>query len=220
MSEYNFIEFDPNNRRDNTITYLALLANCMNGRAEAANGGSSVNINDVIDHIAHWLTDSTDFFTAPASTQYHEAYPGGLLAHTLNVYNKIVELGNLPSFSSVNMDSAVFVALTHDWCKINYYESYFKNVKDSQGNWTQVQAFKTRKDTINLGHGVQSLVMVCQLCCTEHTKLSQDEMAAIRWHMYTYDVTSYDIGGLNNCNNAIPLVHMLQFADQLAITNY
>ena len=32
-----------------------------------------------------WL-ESTDFFTAPASTKYHGAYPGGLVDHSLNVY--------------------------------------------------------------------------------------------------------------------------------------
>ena len=32
-----------------------------------------------------WL-ESTDFFTAPASTKHHGAFPGGLVGHSLNVY--------------------------------------------------------------------------------------------------------------------------------------
>ena len=32
-------------------------------------------------------SDNCDFFTAPASTRYHGAYPGGLLEHSLNVYD-------------------------------------------------------------------------------------------------------------------------------------
>ena len=31
-----------------------------------------------------WL-ESTDFFTAPASTKHHGAYPGGLVDHCMNV---------------------------------------------------------------------------------------------------------------------------------------
>ena len=30
--------------------------------------------------------ERSDFFTAPASTRYHGAYEGGLLRHSLNVY--------------------------------------------------------------------------------------------------------------------------------------
>ena len=33
-----------------------------------------------------YLLEKTDFFTAPASTRFHGAYEGGLLEHSLNVY--------------------------------------------------------------------------------------------------------------------------------------
>jgi 23S rRNA maturation-related 3'-5' exoribonuclease YhaM len=33
------------------------------------------------------LSDHSDFFTAPASTRFHGAYEGGLLEHSLNVYD-------------------------------------------------------------------------------------------------------------------------------------
>lgn len=36
------------------------------------------------DKLLEWLK-STDFFTAPASTRFHGAYPGGLVKHSLNV---------------------------------------------------------------------------------------------------------------------------------------
>ena len=36
-----------------------------------------------------WL-EGTDFFTAPASTRFHDAYEGGLLDHSLNVYNVLI----------------------------------------------------------------------------------------------------------------------------------
>lgn len=36
--------------------------------------------------LIQWL-ESTDFFTAPASTKYHGAYEGGLCEHSLNVFH-------------------------------------------------------------------------------------------------------------------------------------
>lgn len=36
-----------------------------------------------------WM-ETTDFFTAPASTRFHAAYEGGLLDHSMNVYNVLI----------------------------------------------------------------------------------------------------------------------------------
>ena len=36
--------------------------------------------------LAYLMGPNSDFFTAPASTRYHSAYEGGLLEHSLNVY--------------------------------------------------------------------------------------------------------------------------------------
>lgn len=37
--------------------------------------------------------EKTDFFTAPASTRFHSSYEGGLLQHSLNVYDCLAGLG-------------------------------------------------------------------------------------------------------------------------------
>ena len=210
---------------ENTVIYNELLHSVMSRRAETAGIEVSAEklstIDNLVDSMISWLS-STDFYTAPASLRYHDAYPGGLLYHTLQVYNKVIELLELPTFKSVvDPDSAVLVALTHDWCKINKYESYMKNVKDPvTGDWSMQPAYKYSESYMGLGHGPQSLIMLTQFCKSKYTKLSFDEMAAIRWHMYTYDVTSYDMEDLNKCNNNIPLVRLIQFADQLAIVTY
>ena len=44
---------------------------------------------DYADAMLDWLEQETDFFTAPSSTKYHGAHPGGLLAHSLNVYYRL-----------------------------------------------------------------------------------------------------------------------------------
>ena len=38
------------------------------------------------DKLLDFLENKSDFFTAPASTRYHNAFEGGLLRHSLNVY--------------------------------------------------------------------------------------------------------------------------------------
>ena len=44
---------------------------------------------DYADAMLDWLEQETDFFTAPSSTKYHGAHPGGLLVHSLNVYYRL-----------------------------------------------------------------------------------------------------------------------------------
>ena len=177
-----------------------------------------------IKHIISWLR-TTDFYTAPASTKYHDSYYAGLLTHTLLAYNQLVALRSVPKFSKVVNEqwwSAVFSILVHDWCKIGRYESYLKNVKNEEtGEWVQVNAYKYTEDRVGrLGHATQSLVMAMQICNTKYTSLTFEEISAIRWHMDNWDMTSYDAQDLQRCNEQIPMVRMIQFADQLAVTEY
>ena len=41
-----------------------------------------------------WL-ESTDFFSAPASTRFHLAQPGGLVEHSVHVYERLKALCEL-----------------------------------------------------------------------------------------------------------------------------
>ena len=121
--------------------------------------------------------------------------------------------------------SAVFAILIHDWCKIGRYESYTKNVKDTSmpdmNVWTQVTAYKYTEDSVGrLGHATQSLIVAMQLCTSKYTSLTFEEIAAVRWHMDNWDMTNYDANDLQKCNEKIPMVRMIQFADQLAVTEY
>ncbi len=158
---------------------------------------------------------NTDFFTAPASTKYHNAYTGGLLIHTLNVYNRILELSELPQFNHIKYHSMALVALTHAWCRIGLYESYYKNVKDEYGNWKQVEAFRKVEPPVPLGYGESSLYMA-----QKYFKLNLEETLAIRWYggKYYCDSTLDDM--LNTAERNYPLVNMLQFAVQLSVANY
>ena len=64
----------------------------------------------------------------------------------------------IPTFSDVDITSAVLVALVHDWCKIDFYESYMKNVKDEEtGQWNKVLAYKYSGSKLPFGHGITSI---------------------------------------------------------------
>ena len=43
-----------------------------------------------IENLIKFL-EKSDFFTAPSSTRFHGAYKGGLLVHSLNVYNEFIK---------------------------------------------------------------------------------------------------------------------------------
>ena len=87
------------------------------------------------DRAIKWLA-STDFYTAPASTKYHDSEPTGLLKHTLKVVNRVIDLTSIDPFRNINLAEAILVAIVHDWCKINFYESFMRNAKnDATGVW-------------------------------------------------------------------------------------
>ena len=72
---------------------------------------------DGIEDLINFLENS-DFFTAPASTKYHNAFAGGLAQHSLNVYNNLVEITKDKGFDK---ESLIVCALLHDICKIYFY---------------------------------------------------------------------------------------------------
>lgn len=226
--DYPLITLETTNGEAKIIAYEEFLASALLQRAIKRDPAiSPTNQEKIFPHIKHiieWLR-TTDFYTSPASTKYHDACNGGLLDHTLVAYNQLHGLRNVPKFKSVvdnQWASAVFAILVHDWCKIGRYESYLKNVKnDVTGEWEQIPAFKYKEDgTTRFGHGTQSLIMAMQLCNSRLTSLTFEEMAAIRWHMDSWDIGHYDEADLAKCNEKIPMVRMIQFADQLAITTY
>lgn len=77
--------------------------------------------------LARYLLN-TDFFMAPASTKYNCAYDGGLVEHTLHVYDIMSDLVDVMK-AKVSRNELLTVSLLHDVCKIGAFEKYAKNVK-------------------------------------------------------------------------------------------
>ena len=67
------------------------------------------------------------FFTAPASTRFHAAYEGGLLDHSLNVYNVLISKHFNPETD--DLESYTIVSLLHDLCKAGFYKTELRNRK-------------------------------------------------------------------------------------------
>ena len=136
-----------------------------------------------IDELLQWLVDS-DFFVAPASTRYHGSYEGGLVMHSLNVYDCLKKLisyhGMEDAFSE---ESVVITSLFHDLCKVNFYKKGFRNVKDdATGQWYRKTIYEIDEKFPCGDHADKSLILVLNFM-----KLLPDEMLAIRSHMGGWD---------------------------------
>ena len=143
-------------------------------------------INELIEFI-----EKTDFYKAPASTRFHGSYEGGLVKHSIKVYEILkhkvetnIEKVEIPE------ESIIIIGLLHDLCKANFYKVDYRNAKNALGVWEKVPYY-TVDDTIPYGHGEKSVMMI-----TEYIKLTPEEKYAIRWHMgYTEPKENYNAIG-------------------------
>lgn len=132
--------------------------------------------------LEYLLSSQSDFFIAPASTRFHGSYEGGLLEHSINVYNCLKDYLERPRVKSdyhleYSDESIAIVSLLHDLCKVNCYKAGTRNVKDSSGVWQQVPTFEYADD-MPYGHGEKSVYII-----SGFMKLTREEAFAIRYHM-------------------------------------
>jgi hypothetical protein len=146
------------------------------------------------DKLLEWLKKS-DFFTAPASTRYHLSEPGGLVTHSIHVYERLRDLyvaeksrevkksgtdeaASVCELSDQEEETLAVCGLLHDACKINFYVPGTRNVKNEKtGQWEKVPCY-TIDDQLPYGHGEKSVYIV-----SGFMRLSREEAMAIRWHM-------------------------------------
>lgn len=173
------------------------------------------NINrEGSDKLLEYLcSNSSDFFTAPASTRYHGSYEGGLLEHSLNVYECLKDyLTRERTKTLYNMnftdESVAIVALLHDLCKVNFYKTDFRNAKNEKGQWEKVPYY-TIEDQIPYGHGEKSVYII-----SGFMKLTREEAFAIRYHMGFSGVE--DKNTIGKVFEQFPLALALNVADMEA----
>lgn len=146
---------------------------------------------DGIENLISFI-EKTDFFVAPASTRFHGDHEGGLVEHSLKVYEILkYKVENCIEKIEIEEESIILIALLHDLCKANFYKVDYRNAKNALGVWEKVPYY-TVDDTIPYGHGEKSVMMI-----TEYMKLTSEEKYAIRWHMgFTEPKEQYTTIGL------------------------
>jgi len=159
------------------------------------------------------LSSACDFFTAPASQRYHGAYEGGLVEHSINVYDclsaylareRVSDLYRL----KYDPESVAICALLHDICKVNTYKPGFRNVKDDNGVWQKIPSYDY-DDKLPYGHGEKSVYIV-----TGFMRLHREEAFAIRYHMGFSGIE--DKRNIGDALERFPLAFALTVADMEA----
>lgn len=183
------------------------------------------------EELLQWL-ETTDFFHAPASTRFHLAREGGLVEHSVHVYERLRTLfireftnGVLPT--PEQDESIAICGLLHDVCKANVYQQEPKNRKtydlekvaaaeswqvkhDVLGSfiWETVMGYKF-EDSLPYGHGEKSVYII-----SGFMHLTREEAMAIRWHMGFSD-NDFRAGGfaVGNAFEKYPLAVLAHIAD-------
>lgn len=165
------------------------------------------------DKLLDFMENKCDFFTAPASSRFHNSCEGGLCQHSLNVYYCLKEYFKNPFISETlgqtySDETIAVVALLHDFCKVNNYTVDYKNVKNESGVWERVPYYKT-DDKLPYGHGEKSVYML-----NGFISLTREEAMAIRWHMGFADTDNKNFVG--QAFEMFPLAFALSTADMQA----
>ena len=136
---------------------------------------------DGIDDLMKWL-ESSDFYVAPASTRFHGSYAGGLLEHSLNVYDELSRILSAYPEINVSEETIIICSLFHDLCKVNMYVTEKRNRKNAEGKWESYDSYTIKEKYHFGGHGGKSVFLV-----QNFIKLTAEEAAAINAHMGSFD---------------------------------
>ena len=164
---------------------------------------------DGLENLLAWLAD-TDFYTSPASTRFHGSEEGGLVLHSLCVYDWMFRLDKIVPMQDNSFESMAIVSLFHDICKADTYIIDYKNQKNPDtGAWERVPYYKYQDDSGFGSHGAKSAKIV-----SDFMKLTDEEYIAILHHMGAYDMSTYT--SPSKAYEKYPLAWMLHCADELA----
>ena len=159
------------------------------------------------------ISEQSDFFTAPCSTRFHGSYAGGLVQHSINVYNCLKDYLSRQRTKDVygmeyTNESIALTSLLHDVCKMNFYSVDYRNAKNEQGVWEKVPYY-TINDQLPYGHGEKSVYIV-----SGFMRLTREEAFAIRYHMGFSGIE--DRNSIGKAFEMFPLAFALSVADMEA----
>ena len=196
---------------------------------------ASVNITDNKERFCKILRDTgrenmdyvledleaLGFFEQPASVKNHYNFPGGLVEHSLKVYDMAVALRKSiielrPDMESqLSMDSVAIAMLLHDVCKADIYRKVQRARKNEIGMFEKFDEYQVDYSNFPVGHGEKSVIMLLR----SGLDLEDAEILAIRWHMGPWELAQQSIEQDRNYRTAnanSPLVALVHTADTLS----
>lgn len=173
-----------------------------------------------IDYVIEDL-EALGFFEAPASARNHFNHPGGLVEHSLNVYDAAIALragmiGLRPDLESqLPLDSIAIATLLHDVCKADIYRKVERARRNEIGMYEKFEEYQVDYSNFPVGHGEKSVIMLLR----SGLDLEDAEILAIRWHMGAWELAPQSIEQDKNYRTAqqfSPLVALVHTADTLS----
>lgn len=125
------------------------------------------------DSIVSKMLREIGYYRAPASKGHHLAEPGGLMVHSVNVTQRLVDLSVAWHVNWPRVESPYIVGMLHDLVKCRCYRA----VDGAEQAWEYVQPEYP-------GHGACSVAIAAEL----GIQLMREEIAAITFHMGLWGV--------------------------------
>ncbi len=171
------------------------------------------NIEYIIEDLDRW-----GFFEAPASSQGHGAYPGGLLEHSLNVYDAAMAvredmIAARPDLEKMLQPASIAIAaLLHDVCKADLYRLVKRKKRNEIGMYEEVEVYEIHDENFPVGHGEKSVILLLQ----SGLEMLDEEICAIRWHMGPWNMSRDDEKFYRQAGKMSPLQPLIHAADTIA----
>lgn len=152
------------------------------------------------------------FYDCPASSKlsFHNAFPGGLICHSLNVTDCLIKLAKTFYPEKYNIDRLYLIGLFHDVGKVGSVNEDVSYYIENDSQWhikNRGEVYKINDKLIHIPHAVKSAIMLAKF----GINLNDEELQAILAHdglglddNQTYKMREY------------PLALLLSFADRLA----
>lgn len=152
---------------------------------------------DGITDLMEWL-ERSDFYTAPASSRFHLCCEGGLLQHSLHVYDEMKRLLTVYPEIKVSEETILIASLFHDLCKVGLYAPKINK---------EIVTYARKEELHYGGHGSKSVYLI-----QKFMKLTDEEAVAINCHMSYWDGDK----SVGEAFTQFPFAWLLHVADESA----
>jgi len=157
--------------------------------------------------LMNYIESETEWLTAPASTRFHLCKEHGLLEHSINVAEVLIQLKNT-LYPIIDDESCVIVAFLHDLGKVGMPKQplYLKNKpteNQRRAGYGPTYPYSYNNDLTYLSVPLRSLYLSLPFL-----PLTEEETQAIAYHDGQYVDDNRSVA-----KNETPLTLLLQYAD-------